>query len=143
LLQKDREYYLQRMFFDRVQELQYQQKVLHQLIDKNKDSSPDIVIRAVNVLHGITVSMNRLFQGLPVSTFYIPPTATAVIPFDSNVVQQRLELEQQIEKQPIFDVADVAHVGLDKHLQEEYEDKENAISERKNTNITDRRRPRL
>ena len=34
------------------------------------------------------------------------------------------------------DVADVAHVGLDKHLQERYEDKEIATSELENTNIS-------
>jgi hypothetical protein len=34
------------------------------------------------------------------------------------------------------DVADVAHVGLDKHLQEQNEYKEIAISERENTNIS-------
>jgi hypothetical protein len=77
LLQKDGEYYLQRMFFDRVDELQYQQKVLHEIIDNNKESSPDIVVRAVNALHAITINMNRLFQGLPVASFYIPDGATA------------------------------------------------------------------
>jgi hypothetical protein len=103
LLQKDREYYLQRMFFDRVDELQYQQKVLHEIIDNNKESSPDIVVRAVNALHAITINMNRLFQGLPVASFYIPDSATptadtatdAIISLDSNIVQQRLERERK------------------------------------------------
>jgi hypothetical protein len=36
----------------------------------------------------------------------------------------------------VADVADVAHVGLDKHLQEQYEDKEIGTSEHKNTNIS-------
>jgi hypothetical protein len=94
LLQKDGEYYLQRMFFDRVDELQYQQKVLHEIIDNNKESSPDIVVRAVNALHAITINMNRLFQGLPVASFYIPdgaaanPIATdAIIPLNSISMQ--------------------------------------------------------
>jgi hypothetical protein len=91
------------MFFDRVDELQYQQKVLHEIIDNNKESSPDIVVRAVNALHAITINMNRLFQGLPVASFYIPDSATAtaatatdaIISLDSNIVQQRLERERK------------------------------------------------
>ena len=98
LLQKDREYYLQRMFFDRVQELQYQQRVLHEVIDKNKESSPDVVIRAVNVLHGITVNMNRLFQGLPVSTFYIP--SCSIPSDDANGQQQQRQRWAQQQPEP-------------------------------------------
>jgi hypothetical protein len=76
-LQQDRDYFLQRMFFDRVHEFEYQQKVLHEVIDKNKDYSPDVVVRAVSVLHAITVNMNRLFQSLPVSLIYIPSNGKA------------------------------------------------------------------
>ena len=36
----------------------------------------------------------------------------------------------------VADVEHVAHVGLDKHIQEQCEDKENAISERENENIS-------
>jgi hypothetical protein len=113
LLQKDVGYFLQRMFFDRVAELEYQQKVLHQVIDndKNKDN-PDVQIKAVNALHAITETMTRLYTSLPLSTIYIPPDAVgagataAVIPFDSNPspVQQRLERGQ---KEPILDEHDL------------------------------------
>jgi hypothetical protein len=48
-LQKDRDYYLQRMFWDRLAELEYQQKVLHGVIDRNHDN-PDVTIKAVHEL---------------------------------------------------------------------------------------------
>jgi hypothetical protein len=50
-LQQDRDHYLQKMFFDRVEELEYMQRVLHEVIDNNKDHMPETVIRAVSVLH--------------------------------------------------------------------------------------------
>jgi hypothetical protein len=105
LLQNDVGYYLQRMFFDRVDELQYQQRVLHEVIDKNKDSSPDIVIRAVSVSHGITVSLSRLFSVLPVSTIYIPSSyINNNGNGNTNADTNQKQLERQIGKEPIFDV---------------------------------------
>jgi hypothetical protein len=35
-LQKDRDYYLKSIFWDRLSQLEYQQKVLHSVIDKNE-----------------------------------------------------------------------------------------------------------
>jgi hypothetical protein len=87
-LQKDRDYYLQRMFWDRLAELEYQQKVLHGIIDRNEHNS-DAQIKAVHELRGITEDMAQLFINLPAaSTMSIP------IPFDSNM-KQRLEPEQK------------------------------------------------
>jgi hypothetical protein len=49
---------------------------------------------------------------------------------------QRLANIYELSIDVKVDVADVAHVGLDKHLQEQYEDKEISISERENENIS-------
>jgi transposase len=38
-LQKDRDLYIKCMFWDRVHELEYQQRVLHEVIDNNKQSN--------------------------------------------------------------------------------------------------------
>ena len=85
LLTKDRDYYLQRMFWDRLAELEYQQKVLHDVIDRNKDN-PDATIKAVHELSGITTDMAQQFINLPAAN-----TLSIPIPIDSNVMQQRLE----------------------------------------------------
>ena len=50
LLRKDRDYYLQRVFWDRLGELEYQQRVLHTVIDKNRDN-PEVQIKAVHPGH--------------------------------------------------------------------------------------------
>jgi aspartate/glutamate racemase len=74
LLQKDRVYYIQQLFFQRVGELEFQQKVLHEVIDNNKESNSDVVVRAVNVLHNITSSIYQEYVNLPIfSGFRFPP----------------------------------------------------------------------
>jgi hypothetical protein len=40
-----------------------------------------------------------------------------------------LSIDVKVGPLGVADVEHVAHVGLDKHIQEQYEDKENAISE--------------
>jgi hypothetical protein len=72
-LQKDRDHYVQCLFWDRVAELEYQQRVLHEVIDGNKQSNPDVVVRAVNVLHNITSSIYQEYSNLPAfSAFRFP-----------------------------------------------------------------------
>lgn len=79
-------------YLDRVDEFEYQQKVLHGVIDANKHN-PDVQIKAVNALHSITVNMTRLYQSLPVSTFYIPSPGD-INNGNANVnQQQKLELD--------------------------------------------------
>jgi hypothetical protein len=103
-LQKDRDYYLQRMFFDRIAEFEYQQKVLHGVIDANKNN-PDVQIKAINALHNITVNMTRLYQSLPVSIFYIPSAYG-----NNNLQQPKSEPDfgdEQEGPKPIFDENDI------------------------------------
>jgi hypothetical protein len=89
-LQKDRDYYLKSMFWDRLSELEYQQKVLHSVIDKN-EHNPGVQIKAVHELHSITVDINRAYQGLTVlSTYYIPTPTPTPIPFNGNNMTQQL-----------------------------------------------------
>jgi hypothetical protein len=89
-LQKDRDYYLKSMFWDRLSELEYQQKVLHSVIDKN-EHNPEVQIKAVHELHSITVDINRAYQGLTVlSTYYIPTPTPIPIPFNGNNMTQQL-----------------------------------------------------
>ena len=77
------------LFWDRLAELEYQQKVLNGVIDRNNDN-PDVQIKAVHELHSITTNMAQLFINLPAArTLSIP------IPSDSNVMQQRLERQKQ------------------------------------------------
>jgi hypothetical protein len=72
-LQNDRDYYVQCLFWDRVHELEYQQRVLHEIIDGNKQSNPDVVVRAVNVLHNISSSIFQEYSNLPaLSSFRFP-----------------------------------------------------------------------
>lgn len=79
--------------------------MLHAVIDKYKDSSPDIVIRAVSVSHGITVSLSRLSSILPVSTIYIPSSyINNNGNGNTNADTNQKQLERQIGKEPIFDV---------------------------------------
>jgi hypothetical protein len=85
-LQKDRDYYLKSMFWDRLSELEYQQKVLHSVIDKN-EHNPGVQIKAVHELHSITVDINRAYQGLTVLSTYYIPTPTP-IPFNVYCLHQ-------------------------------------------------------
>jgi hypothetical protein len=66
LLQKDREYYLKHAFFDRIAELEEQQKVLWDIVNKNKEDKPDSASRAIHELHGISLSLKRFYDNLPV-----------------------------------------------------------------------------
>jgi hypothetical protein len=84
-LTKDRDYYLQRLFWDRLSELEYQQKVLHRIIDNNNDNA-DIQIKAVHDLRAITSDIAQLFANLPAASIMSIP-----IPFSNNIIQQKLD----------------------------------------------------
>jgi hypothetical protein len=89
-LQKDRDYYLKCMFWDRLAEMEYQQKLLHSVIDKN-EHNPEVQIKAVHELHSITVDINRAYQGLPVlSTYYIPIDG-------NNIMQQQKQSKSNLD----------------------------------------------
>jgi hypothetical protein len=105
-LQKDRDYYIKSLFWDRVHELEYQQRVLHEVIDSNKQSNPDVVVRAVNVLHNISSSIFQEYANLPtVSAFRFPilpePEPEPLGPSPINLSQPHpTELNRQ--KEPIL-----------------------------------------
>jgi hypothetical protein len=63
-LRKDRYLFLNSIFFDRVEELRYMQKVLHQVIETNEDDG-DIQIKAVVQLQSITNQLERYYMALP------------------------------------------------------------------------------
>jgi hypothetical protein len=63
-LRKDRNLYLNSIFFDRVDELRYMQKVLHEVIVTNTDDG-DIQIKAVNQLQSITNQPESYYMALP------------------------------------------------------------------------------
>ncbi len=63
-LRKDRYLYINSIFFDRVEELRYMQKVLHQVIETNEDDG-DIQIKAVVQLQSITNQLESYYVALP------------------------------------------------------------------------------
>jgi aspartate/glutamate racemase len=104
LLQKDRVYYIQQLFFQRVAELEFQQKVLHEVIDGNKESNPDVVVRAVNVLHNITSSIYQEYVNLPIfSGFRFPPIPSEPEPLGPSPSKRpQPEPTAVTEKEPIL-----------------------------------------
>jgi hypothetical protein len=105
-LQKDKDSYMQCIFWNRVHELEYQQRVLHEVIDNNKESNPDVVVRAVNVLHEITSSIYQEYTNLPTfSTFRFPilQEPEPLGPSPLNPSQPRpTELNNHHDKEPIL-----------------------------------------
>jgi hypothetical protein len=63
LYQKDRFAYLNSIFFDRVEELKFMQKTLHEVIENEGDS--ETKIKAVNQLQSITSQLARYYGQLP------------------------------------------------------------------------------
>lgn len=63
-LRKDRYLFINSIFFDRVEELRYMQKVLHQVIETNEDDG-DIQIKAVVQLQSITARLESYYVALP------------------------------------------------------------------------------
>jgi hypothetical protein len=63
-LRKDRYLFINSIFFDRVEELRYMQKVLHQVIETNEDDG-DIQIKAVVQLQSITNQLESYYMALP------------------------------------------------------------------------------
>ena len=63
-LRKDINLYLDSIFFDRVGELRYMQKILHEVIEANTDDG-DIQIKAVAQLQSITNQLENYFIALP------------------------------------------------------------------------------
>jgi hypothetical protein len=106
LIRKDKDYYLQCLFSDRVAELEYQQRVLHEIIDNNKESNPDVVIRAVSVLHDISSSIFKEYTNLPtISAFRFPilPEPEPLGPSPLNPSQPHpTELNNHHDKEPIL-----------------------------------------
>lgn len=63
-LRKDIDLYINSLFFDRIDELRYMQRVLHEVIETNADDG-EIQIKAVTQLQTITNQLNQYFIQLP------------------------------------------------------------------------------
>jgi hypothetical protein len=63
-LRKDIDLYINSLFFDRIDELRYMQRVLHEVIETNADDG-EIQIKAVAQLQTITNQLNQYFIQLP------------------------------------------------------------------------------
>jgi hypothetical protein len=91
-----------------------------------------------------TISQKSITETL-VQVFGAKPTkrhSGRTLIFDQNKLQRlsriydlSIDIKVGLPLPGVADVADVAHVGLDNHLQEQYEDKEISISEHESTNI--------
>lgn len=105
----------------------------------SKPQSYDTVEFGTLSQKGITETLVQVFGAKPTKRH-----SGRTLIFDKNKLQRLsriydLSIDVKVGLPPsagVADVADVAHVGLDKHLQEQNEDKENANSERENTNIS-------
>jgi hypothetical protein len=64
IILKCRNYYLKKLFFDRVGELEEQQKVLWNIVNDNKDK-PEIRIKAIHELHALSVILKNAYESLP------------------------------------------------------------------------------
>jgi hypothetical protein len=60
-LRKDIDLYINSIFFDRVDELRYMQKILHEVIETNADNG-EIQIKAVAQLQSITNELGTYFM---------------------------------------------------------------------------------
>ncbi len=63
-LRKDIDLYINSIFFDRVEELRYMQKILHEVIETNADNG-EIQIKAVAQLQSITNQLENYYMALP------------------------------------------------------------------------------
>jgi hypothetical protein len=104
----------------------------------SKPQSYDTVEFGTISQKGITETLVQVFGAKPTKRHL-----GRTLIFDQNKLQRlsriyNLSIDVKVGTlaADVAEVADVAHVGLDKHIQEQYEDKENAISEHKNTNIS-------
>jgi uncharacterized protein YdhG (YjbR/CyaY superfamily) len=103
----------------------------------SKPQSYDTVEFGTVSQKGITETLIQVFGAKPTKRH-----SGRTLVFDQTKLQRLsriydLSIDVKVgPPQGVADVADVAHVGLDKHLQEQNEDKEIAISERENTNIS-------
>jgi hypothetical protein len=107
----------------------------------SKPQSYDTVEFGTISQKGITETLVQVFGAKPTKRH-----SGRTLIFDQNKLQRlsriyNISIDVKVGLPPsagVADVADVAHVGLDKHLQEQYEDKEIATSEHENTNISNK-----
>ena len=102
----------------------------------SKPQSYDTVEFGTISQKGITETLVQVFGAKPTKRH-----SGRTLIFDQNKLQRLsriydLSIDVKVGPLGVADVAHVAHVGLDKHLQEQNEDKENAISEYENENIS-------
>jgi Zn finger protein HypA/HybF involved in hydrogenase expression len=82
-LRKDRDLYINSIFFDRVEELRYMQKVLHQVIETNEDNG-DIQIKAVIQLQSITAQLESYYVALPKVSQVESADVNTLFPMNNN-----------------------------------------------------------
>jgi hypothetical protein len=83
-LRKDRYLFINSIFFDRVEELRYMQKVLHQVIETNEDDG-DIQIKAVVQLQSITNQLSQYHIALPNVAKYEVADINTLFPPNNNI----------------------------------------------------------
>jgi len=83
-LQKDRFVYIQNIFFDRIQELEYMQKMLWEIVNDNQDK-PNLQLRCISELRELQVLLTELYQNLPLVTkSHVPELEQPRIYSDDN-----------------------------------------------------------
>jgi hypothetical protein len=64
-LQKDSFVYIQNIFFDRIQELEYMQKMLWEIVNNNGDK-PNLQLSCLSELRELTVLLTNFYDKLPI-----------------------------------------------------------------------------
>jgi hypothetical protein len=64
-LQKDRFVYIQNIFFDRIQELEYMQKMVWEIVNDNQDK-PNLQLSCLSELRELTVLLTDFYDKLPI-----------------------------------------------------------------------------
>jgi hypothetical protein len=96
----DRFAFIQSSFFDRVEEFNIQQRILHDIIENNK-SKPDVQIKAVHELHALSVDLVNIHQALPGLLTFEINAEDIIVRRNSNSSSHNLPLEQHSQIQSI------------------------------------------
>jgi hypothetical protein len=84
-LQKDRFVYIQNIFFDRIQELEYMQKMLWEIVNKSRDKR-NLQLSCLSELRELTVLLADFYDKLPiVLSVHDSPIFTGQGPTDRRV----------------------------------------------------------
>jgi hypothetical protein len=64
-LQKDRFAYIQNIFFERIQEIEYMQKMLWEIVNDNQDK-PNLQLSCLSELRELTILLTNFYDKLPI-----------------------------------------------------------------------------